>query len=33
VVLSADPLTTPPEKLRDIKVEKTIIGGELVWEV
>jgi predicted amidohydrolase YtcJ len=31
-VLSDNPLTTPPEKLKDIKVEKTIIGGEVVWE-
>jgi len=32
VVLSDNPLTTPPEKLKDIRVEKTIIGGEVVWE-
>lgn len=32
VILSADPLSVPPEQLKDIKVEKTIIGGEVVWE-
>lgn len=31
-VLSDNPLTVPPEKLMDIKVETTIIGGEVVWE-
>ena len=32
IVLSGDPLSTPPENLKNIKVEKTIIGGEVVWE-
>jgi hypothetical protein len=32
VVLSDNPLKTPPEKIKDIKVEMTIIGGEMVWE-
>lgn len=32
IILSDNPLTAPPEKLKDIKVEKTIIGGEVVWE-
>jgi predicted amidohydrolase YtcJ len=32
VVLSANPLTVPPEKIKDIKVQMTIIGGEVVWE-
>jgi predicted amidohydrolase YtcJ len=32
VVLSADPTGVPPEEIRDISVEKTIIGGEVVWE-
>jgi len=32
IVLNDDPLTAPPEKLKDIKVEMTIIGGEIVWE-
>lgn len=33
VVLSADPLTSPPERLRDIRVEMTLIGGGVAWEV
>jgi predicted amidohydrolase YtcJ len=33
VVLSADPLASPPEELKDIRVEMTIIGGKVVWEV
>ncbi len=32
VVLSDDPTQVPPEQIRDIKVEMTIIGGEVVWE-
>ena len=32
VVLSADPTTSPTEKIRDIRTEMTIIGGEVVWE-
>jgi predicted amidohydrolase YtcJ len=32
VVLSADPLSVEPERIKDIKVEMTIIGGEVVWE-
>jgi predicted amidohydrolase YtcJ len=32
VVLSDDPTKAPPEKIKDIKVEMTIIGGEVVWE-
>ena len=28
VVLSRDPYTTPPEKLRELRVEKLILGGE-----
>jgi predicted amidohydrolase YtcJ len=32
VVLSADPTEVPPEKIKDIKAEITIIGGEVVWE-
>ena len=31
VVLSADPLKTPPEEIKDIPVEMTVIGGEEVW--
>jgi predicted amidohydrolase YtcJ len=32
VVLSDDPTDVPPHKIKSIKVEKTIIGGEIVWE-
>jgi predicted amidohydrolase YtcJ len=32
VMLSADPLKTNPDGIKDIWVEKTIIGGEVVWE-
>jgi len=32
VVLSSDPLESPPEQIKDIRVEMTIIGGELAWE-
>ncbi len=32
VLLSGDPTNTPPDEIKDIKVEMTIIGGEIVWE-
>ena len=32
VVLSDNPVTVPPERIKDISVEMTIIGGEVVWE-
>ena len=32
VVLNADPTDAPPEKIKDIRVEMTIVGGEVVWE-
>ncbi len=32
VILSDDPIIVPPERIKDIKVEMTIIGGEVVWE-
>jgi predicted amidohydrolase YtcJ len=32
VVLNDDPTKVPPEKIKDIKVEMTIIGGEVVYE-
>ncbi len=32
VVLSKDPAQVPPERIKDIKVEMTILGGEVVWE-
>ena len=33
VLLSDDPTKMSPERLKDIKVEMTIIGGKVVWEV
>ena len=32
VVLSDDPIKTPPEQIKDIRVEMTIIGGKVAWE-
>ena len=32
VVLSGDPVTSPPEQIKDIRVEMTIIGGKLAWQ-
>jgi predicted amidohydrolase YtcJ len=32
VVLSDDPLKSPPEQIKDIRVEMTIIDGKIVWE-
>jgi predicted amidohydrolase YtcJ len=32
VVLSADPTEVPPLRLREIRVEMTLIGGEIVFE-
>jgi predicted amidohydrolase YtcJ len=32
VVLSGDPLTTPPEDMLSIKVDQTYVGGQLVYE-
>jgi predicted amidohydrolase YtcJ len=32
VLLSADPTSVAPEQIKDIQVEKTIVGGEVVWE-
>ena len=32
VVLGASPLTAEPWKIKDITVEKTIIGGEVVFD-
>jgi len=32
VVLSGDPTRVPQEQIKDIKVDMTIIGGEVVWE-
>lgn len=33
VVLSGDPLTTPPERLLDLRVEATYVGGQLCFQV
>jgi len=32
VILSGDPIKSPPEQIKDIVVEMTIIGGKVVWE-
>ena len=32
VVLSSDPTTVPPEEIKDIHVEMTILDGDVVWE-
>ncbi|WP_338450129.1 amidohydrolase [Niallia oryzisoli] len=32
VVLGQDPLTCPPEEIKDIEILSTIIGGKVVWE-
>jgi predicted amidohydrolase YtcJ len=32
VVLSGDPTRLPPDEIRDLKVEATIVNGEMVWE-
>ena len=32
VMMDGDPLTTAQEKLTEIKVLKTFVGGRLVWE-
>jgi len=32
VVLNGDPIKSPPEQIKDIRVEMTIVGGKLAWE-
>jgi predicted amidohydrolase YtcJ len=32
VVLSGDPLRSPPEELKRLRAEMTIVGGKVVWE-
>ncbi|MFC2122605.1 amidohydrolase family protein [Bacteroidota bacterium] len=32
VILSGDPLKSPPERMMDIRMEITIVGGEIAWE-
>ena len=31
VILNENPLTVPPAKIREIAVEQTIVGGQVVW--
>jgi predicted amidohydrolase YtcJ len=32
VILSGDPLRRPPDEVKDLRVETTIINGEVVWD-
>ena len=32
VTVSTDPMTTPPDRLRDLRVEMTLLGGRTVYE-
>ena len=32
VLLERDPTTTPPDEIKDIKVEMTVIDGNIVWD-
>ena len=32
VVLSEDPHTIDPEKIKDIKIARTVVGGNTVYE-
>jgi predicted amidohydrolase YtcJ len=32
VLLSDDIFSIPPEKIRDVKVMKTFVGGKIVWD-
>ena len=32
VILSKNPALVPPEEIKDIKVQMTVIGGKVVWE-
>ena len=32
VILSSDPLKNPPDEVKDLQVETTIINGEVVWD-
>ena len=32
VVLAADPLTVPPESIKDIVIELTVVGGRVVYD-
>lgn len=33
VILSENPLKSPPEQIKDIRVQMTIIDGKIVWEI
>jgi predicted amidohydrolase YtcJ len=33
LVLSGNPLTCPPQEILNLRVEKTFIGGHLVWDI
>ncbi len=33
VILSENPVSVPPEKIRDIRIERTIIGGKVLYQV
>jgi len=32
VILSNDIFSIPPDKIKDVKVTKTFVGGKLVWD-
>ena len=32
VILSDDIFSIPPDKIKDVKVMKTFVGGKLVWD-
>jgi predicted amidohydrolase YtcJ len=32
VVLSRDPTKLPADEIKDIEVEMTIVGGDMVWD-
>lgn len=32
IVLSEDPTTVDPSRIRDLTVDATVIGGQLVWQ-
>jgi predicted amidohydrolase YtcJ len=32
VILNKNPILVPPEEIKDIKVQMTVIGGKVVWE-
>jgi predicted amidohydrolase YtcJ len=32
VVLADDPHTSPPEKIKDIQIVRTVVGGEISYQ-